>query len=693
MPTPDKLVGKIKWKNIQKGYGFITLSDAPFGEVYFNAKQLLNIEFDLLEPNTVVEFVLGQGIKGKKEALSIAVLKSTEINLSSSSLAHISAEDDVLLSILKENNLDFNKKLLNTLLERLPAINQKKQFQQAQQLIYYSQYIEPEQKIELLDNIFQRSNPHFRFQLWLMGTVNYVDFTDIQQRYQESTNELKLKIDHRLNQYKIKQPIQVKSFFSGILVQLLEELNAAEKSIRVAVAWFTHHQLFDLLCLKVNAGVKVELIIINDYINNWEGGLPFQQLINAGGVLYLCGPEQIMHHKFCLIDGKVLINGSYNWTYYAAKRNRENCMFFYQEDKLYDSFNQEFDYLIKEMKPTVNVVQLIYDPDKNDFFSRRQYQSLDLTFYAETLLGKNEALANQLLTQAITIFPENGLAKILSQELTPVNETIIREAALKNVQSELHTQHQQYQNSYITAQEIFKHQEIILKEEKTQQRFFSQQSKEKIERENDEERKNVLQVEEESRLEKLAKETKEKEAILLLQQQQVEKQEKLLKDSKAMLGVVTDMAKKSLEGERGQLRINLSWNTQDDLDLHIIDPDNNHIHYSKKEAICQNFVGRLDVDANAGVNQVTDPQENIFWQDGPPIGNYQITVVHYNVNKLESVPFAVTIIPAKGSATIIVGIITKDNNRTPLPIANLSYNNLGDLNITKLLPDLKQEAI
>jgi phosphatidylserine/phosphatidylglycerophosphate/cardiolipin synthase-like enzyme len=32
-----------------------------------------------------------------------------------------------------------------------------------------------------------------------------------------------------------------------------------------------------------------------------------------------------MHHKFCLIDDRILINGSYNWSY-PARRNEENIL-------------------------------------------------------------------------------------------------------------------------------------------------------------------------------------------------------------------------------------------------------------------------------------------------------------------------------------------------------------------------------
>ena len=52
----------------------------------------------------------------------------------------------------------------------------------------------------------------------------------------------------------------------------------------------------------------------------------FQKFIDIGGHFYFSDTRNPMHNKFCVIDNKVLINGSYNWTYYAEDRNRENIL-------------------------------------------------------------------------------------------------------------------------------------------------------------------------------------------------------------------------------------------------------------------------------------------------------------------------------------------------------------------------------
>jgi phosphatidylserine/phosphatidylglycerophosphate/cardiolipin synthase-like enzyme len=45
-----------------------------------------------------------------------------------------------------------------------------------------------------------------------------------------------------------------------------------------------------------------------------------------------------MHHKFCIIDNKVIISGSYNWTFRARNHNSENIVLIENEDaiKIFD---------------------------------------------------------------------------------------------------------------------------------------------------------------------------------------------------------------------------------------------------------------------------------------------------------------------------------------------------------------------
>ena len=118
------------------------------------------------------------------------------------------------------------------------------------------------------------------------------------------------------------------AFFSNIRVEILALLEHAEKEVLIAMAWFTNRELLfsTIQCLK--RGVKVKLILLDDIINHCDFGADFNLFIaEPCSEFYLYPPSRrFMHHKFCIIDRKTLITGSYNWTNFAESRNLENIV-------------------------------------------------------------------------------------------------------------------------------------------------------------------------------------------------------------------------------------------------------------------------------------------------------------------------------------------------------------------------------
>lgn len=91
------------------------------------------------------------------------------------------------------------------------------------------------------------------------------------------------------------------------------------------MAWFTSGELFQELLNCLERKVKVDLVLLDNAINYMDYAPDFNLFINAGGKLRIADFRiGFMHHKFCVIDSKVAITGSYNWTYYAETRNVEN---------------------------------------------------------------------------------------------------------------------------------------------------------------------------------------------------------------------------------------------------------------------------------------------------------------------------------------------------------------------------------
>ena len=146
----------------------------------------------------------------------------------------------------------------------------------------------------------------------------------------------------------------IKTYFTNIRQQISNELQSAKSDIKVAVCWFTCEELFDLLCDKLKEGKSVELIVLNDSINNRPDGLNFQSFVELGGKFYFSDIEKPMHNKYCIIDNSTLINGSYNWTYFAENKNFENIMIF-KDHEIISDFDSDFNRLKEHCKLVVDV--------------------------------------------------------------------------------------------------------------------------------------------------------------------------------------------------------------------------------------------------------------------------------------------------------------------------------------------------
>lgn len=194
----------------------------------------------------------------------------------------------------------------------------------------------------------------------------------------------------------------VKVHFKNIRSQILTELDAANNEIFVAVYWFTNQDLFDKLLEKLDAGIQISLIIHNDYINNRETGLPFQKFIDKGGKFYFSSSDNPMHNKFCVIDKSVLINGSYNWTYYAENKNRENVLLIKDEAETITAFHQEFEHL-KELSEQTDNIRLLtkFEVDENNILRARDYLANDIVFQAK------HTNKPELVNSAFEIAPQN----------------------------------------------------------------------------------------------------------------------------------------------------------------------------------------------------------------------------------------------------------------------------------------------
>jgi len=104
-------------------------------------------------------------------------------------------------------------------------------------------------------------------------------------------------------------------------------------------------------------------------------------------------------------------------------------------------------------------------------------------------------------------------------------------------------------------------------------------------------------------------------------------------------GNMTDSIKERVKNAGGKidarLRISLSWDNVDDLDLHVHEPDGTHIYFG-------NQCGKLDVDMNAGGQRVRGAVENVAINDIKN-GVYRVVVNNYSKRENTDVGFTIEV--------------------------------------------------
>ncbi|MCF1190108.1 phospholipase D-like domain-containing protein [Mangrovimonas sp. AS39] len=196
--------------------------------------------------------------------------------------------------------------------------------------------------------------------------------------------------------------------FSNIQFEIVSKIKQAEKSLKISVTWFTNHTIFNtILDLIEKKKIDVKLVVLNDGINNGQNGVNFKKFIQLGGTLIFSDEKSMVHNKFCIIDEKILINGSYNYTYYAETRNWENITIS-NSKRLVKSYVKEFNKIVENHKPVKNI-----DSEKSFLINylRPDFLITDSYLYAQNLKVKDQSKSLRVLDQIIVYMYENASVK------------------------------------------------------------------------------------------------------------------------------------------------------------------------------------------------------------------------------------------------------------------------------------------
>jgi cardiolipin hydrolase len=110
----------------------------------------------------------------------------------------------------------------------------------------------------------------------------------------------------------------------GCLDMILGELGRTRRSADICVFTITDDRIARAVLAAHSRRVTLRIITDND--KAYDVGSDIERLRAAGIPLKVDQTEHHMHHKFALLDGERLLNGSYNWTRSAATFNEENLI-------------------------------------------------------------------------------------------------------------------------------------------------------------------------------------------------------------------------------------------------------------------------------------------------------------------------------------------------------------------------------
>ena len=127
--------------------------------------------------------------------------------------------------------------------------------------------------------------------------------------------------------------------------KLLDLCVNASRSLDISVFTISDNRLSDAIIAAHKRGVVVRVITDNDKL--LDEGSDIEALIHDGINVRMDNTPYHMHHKFALIDGHTLVNGSFNWTRSASDFNHENILVT-NEPLLVAAYVNEFEELWKK---------------------------------------------------------------------------------------------------------------------------------------------------------------------------------------------------------------------------------------------------------------------------------------------------------------------------------------------------------
>ena len=138
--------------------------------------------------------------------------------------------------------------------------------------------------------------------------------------------------------------------------RFLEILQSGNKTLDICVFIITDNRIRNVIAREFNDGVKVR--IITDNSQALSLGSDIKYLHENIGIPVKCDydveQKSHMHHKFAVIDNKIALTGSFNWTRKASAKNYENICIL-SDEKIVQEYSEYFEKLWTEDKSIVEI--------------------------------------------------------------------------------------------------------------------------------------------------------------------------------------------------------------------------------------------------------------------------------------------------------------------------------------------------
>jgi phosphatidylserine/phosphatidylglycerophosphate/cardiolipin synthase-like enzyme len=107
--------------------------------------------------------------------------------------------------------------------------------------------------------------------------------------------------------------------------RLVDLIGEARQSIYFLAYSFTSDAIAEVILERAAAGVRVVGVLDENQAQGNQGG-EYQRFLESGLEVRLDGNPKSMHHKVLIIDDRIVVTGSYNFSQNAETRNDENTL-------------------------------------------------------------------------------------------------------------------------------------------------------------------------------------------------------------------------------------------------------------------------------------------------------------------------------------------------------------------------------